>query len=1273
MRKLRKILFTLFILITFSTIDSVFAATNNVLISIGSGSDKLEVRESTTISEIETKLGEAKLVTDSAFGGKAYTFYTDNNYSNFLYVETSQTGAIVSYGSVDPTFKADKGSYGDDYGQYSLQRNRMGGVFYPSKDNKVIAGLFYNVRALALDTNNHEAETANFFVNTYKSNPTKYLKGISEQAVLMFNALAKKLGKEANLKFDENIFYVNEQMKEFGSSIRTYAEEMDKDSYVYRIKASDNVEIDSRYYVLNPLQFAQYAGEPLTDYKEFNDKNKNIGVFDYDIDKKKLTVITVKENIFERLEKVTLTDEETSKLSAGRYEYQQAITNLNKESGLYKVNPITTPASELLAGELKDSKKQGITDFVNAVRVAAGLGKLKVDKDAFDVAQHIAVLSTYRWVDLGQEIQHKPSQPEGVTLEFYHTAVAWERAMAENIGRIVSQSDMSKVDGNDMIYHIKNFLDDSTEVGGIFFSHRDKVLGPTVTKFGYGVSPYIYTNEFAGVEDSDVEFVGWPSKGITFMESLKDENFYWTAKFYSNYKITDQTTVEVENLRNGQKWTFEEEENTGKNDSKYSRWFQRDTGDSENRVVFHDRTIEPVAGEVYQITLHNVQKESTGENTDYVYRSVFENGDANKYATGIDKIIIKTTDTFVKVPDEDVYYVPINEEAKLDAVINSGVTDKKVTWMSSNPYVSVTQNGIVYARALTSEDVVITVSYDGSNVTDQIVIRPYRKLEQVKLNENDVNCLALGKDTDISQVEPSKKISIIYVPDDATEVTQITWKVISNATPDIEYDIDNPEITKYIKVVVDEENPKNIDIYALDAQMNNNIYTVLAKVKGLVKEYTGSCKVTVRVPIEKIEIVTKSRNIELDKLSRKMTIDYDLLTDKFFNLSTIVLPENATDPRDVTWHVDDANIITDYNTQGTFSIEKEGSTKIKATLNSNDEITDTIDVTVNATLRSLSLSGIATQKITSSEKKTDQLTLTRDPEVDNDEIEYDTSSDSVATVDGNGLVTFVGPGRARITAKSKELPSISAVFEYTVKMLVDSLEFKDKTKDLEINRVYQIPVTYSPLNASDTTNIRYETEDTDIIQIDNTGKVLTLAIGQAKVKAYIGSNYTSTQKRIEAEYTINVKAPLRSVSLPSALTMVKSTEREFKITTEPEITTDEYEVEWSSLEEDTVSIDSKTGLATAHKTGETDIIANVTNKTTGASYQATTTVTVVDYIKGDMDRNGTVNAVDAAIVLDRFVNKDATELDIAIGDMDGKGDLNATDASMIVDLFTKGK
>ena len=37
----------------------------------------------------EKVLGKSKLTTKSAFGGNCYTFYTDDDYNNYLYIETN--------------------------------------------------------------------------------------------------------------------------------------------------------------------------------------------------------------------------------------------------------------------------------------------------------------------------------------------------------------------------------------------------------------------------------------------------------------------------------------------------------------------------------------------------------------------------------------------------------------------------------------------------------------------------------------------------------------------------------------------------------------------------------------------------------------------------------------------------------------------------------------------------------------------------------------------------------------------------------------------------------------------------------------------------------------------------------------------------------------------------------------------------------------------------------------------------------------------------------
>ncbi len=93
----KKLLITLMIimlLLNLSLSVVVNAATSQLLISVGTGNYYIEVTTTTTIDDIKKVLGEPKLTTPSAFGGEAYAFYTDDDYSNYLYIETVEDGKI---------------------------------------------------------------------------------------------------------------------------------------------------------------------------------------------------------------------------------------------------------------------------------------------------------------------------------------------------------------------------------------------------------------------------------------------------------------------------------------------------------------------------------------------------------------------------------------------------------------------------------------------------------------------------------------------------------------------------------------------------------------------------------------------------------------------------------------------------------------------------------------------------------------------------------------------------------------------------------------------------------------------------------------------------------------------------------------------------------------------------------------------------------------------------------------------------------------------------
>ena len=150
----------------------VHAAESDFLISQGTGEFHIEVTKTTTVDDIIKILGEPKLVTVSAFGGQAYTFYTDNNYSNFLYIETTNEGKIISYGSIEETYKTNTYSYGDDY-PYNERSPLYGCLF--SKEGIVGGGVYYNTSAL---NGGNYSDVIELYENNYKSNPTKYLKGL---------------------------------------------------------------------------------------------------------------------------------------------------------------------------------------------------------------------------------------------------------------------------------------------------------------------------------------------------------------------------------------------------------------------------------------------------------------------------------------------------------------------------------------------------------------------------------------------------------------------------------------------------------------------------------------------------------------------------------------------------------------------------------------------------------------------------------------------------------------------------------------------------------------------------------------------------------------------------------------------------------------------------------------------------------------------------------------------------------------------------------------
>ncbi len=188
----------------------------------------------------------------------------------------------------------------------------------------------------------------------------------------------------------------------------------------------------------------------------------------------------------------------------------------------------------------------------------------------------------------------------------------------------------------------------------------------------------------------------------------------------------------------------------------------------------------------------------------------------------------------------------------------------------------------------------------------------------------------------------------------------------------------------------------------------------------------------------------------------------------------------------------------------------------------------------------------------------------------------------------------------------------------------------------------------------------------------------------AELKSYLtnGTKSFVDGKKVEVEFkgiadkmgnTYMIKYPIRFFSLDNTKEAIFFEESKLEfVKGSSKFATLKYEsgrlvtekVDFKSSNPKIVAINSD-GSFKACGIGKATITATVNGVST------TCEIEVLDYLKGDMDKNGVVNGTDAAIVLDKYNKNNATSEEFIIGDMDNNGILNGTDAAMILDIYNK--
>ena len=693
----------LYIILIVSLICILGVSTNDIYATNLSGDELLQVNgntisKNTTITQINNMFGQPKLTTNSAFGGKAYTYY-DDAYTWMLHIETNANGNIKGYGCINGNFISRRYAQGDkDTYTYSY----MSGTVL-ADDNDLVNGVYeYNV------TSSEVEEYKERFMQS-----SQYLYDLQKSSLIVSKILANKHGYYFPQTYiNEDIFYMNEELKDNNTDIYTWAKDTGKTKYISLVLSRP----DSCYYELpNPIMLGKNT-ENYTRAENYNYIFYDIKVQDEQNFTLFTTILFIDPDFMDEKEEVSLTDTELSLLEALRAKYKE----YNEHGQAITANFDIEPQYEelpLVAGKWTDMALLMVTDYINLARVGAGLQPLKLNSDIADAAQHKATLVVYNNIK-GYTSGHNPEQPDGVSDEFYDKAQSY---MTENLYTGDIQSSI--------VGALNDAYGDPVSCG-----HRYNLLDPSATEWGIGAVGsglswgWQSAQKFSGFEDYSNELVAWPSNGIFTMDLAYNGIGNWTARFYKRYTVSSDTEVTIKALNSGKVYeiTNENKNNNGK--------FLENV--SNRQITFRDDTITYESGDVFEITLHNVKDETNGKNIDYTYRSVF-------YSF---KDISADEVTDIQINNQNVS-LGVGQTSQIEAkVLPESAIDKMIIYSSTNTdVITIRQDGLI--TAIGEGQAQINILCGNVLKTINVIVTPYQK--------GDVN-----KDGAINSIDASMVIDM---------------------------------------------------------------------------------------------------------------------------------------------------------------------------------------------------------------------------------------------------------------------------------------------------------------------------------------------------------------------------------------------------------------------------------------------------------------------------------------------------------------------------------
>ena len=651
------------------------ASVDGKLITVGGKT----VTKNMKIDDVKKMFGEPKLTTPSYWDGYAYTFY-GKDYSDYLYLETDSDGKIVCYGSVSPGFETNKYSYGEKVNPYA-----RAGCEAKDDDGKLYAVIYYT----------------KFHLDAYKrftENLTENNRNLCKHAVEMWNAISYLYGYKTATYFDEKLFNIGAQLADNHSDLYDYCKSTNQSSCYQSMTGRKATLLE--YFYPNPLEFAENArnyecpkGNAISFmYYPTGEENDDYWIMEGFVNKELLA----------DWKSVAYTEREKELLENSRKYYTNSVNTVNSMKSYYEIKPSYDSIKNIEGGKLSKEVAKGAVDYLNAIRVGAGLNPLEYSEQLSMDAQCKSTYTVYLAKNnIKNSSPHNPPKVEGLSDEYYSKCQSGNGENLYSCG-IISTS---------IIDSISSALDDSQGTGQYYNrGHRYNLLNPEWKYIGVGNTLQQACHKLSGTQSSNVDVVAWPPKGIAISESGFSPSGMWTCQFYNKLKPTADTTITIECLNSNKKWKIDP--NNLLENQNYER--------SGDLISYSDDSIVFKIGGVYQITYDHLT-DANGNETSYSYRTVYE-----KAYIGSEEEKVPQSIKLDKTSEK----VLLGTTSKLIAKVSpDNIKNKRIYFASNNKQVAtVNECGEITAHSLGTAD--ITATSENGNITATCKIIVVKTLDQ---------------------------------------------------------------------------------------------------------------------------------------------------------------------------------------------------------------------------------------------------------------------------------------------------------------------------------------------------------------------------------------------------------------------------------------------------------------------------------------------------------------------------------------------------------------